>query len=193
MKFTKLCLTLIVSSFFLIPVAWAMEEDKQQIVNTKPKIESRLQELGIKLPDPAKPVSSFIPYVITGSNVYISGQLPVSEGTLQYKGKLGKDLKLKDGEEAAKICIYNVLAYLKSACEGDLERVQKCVRLGVWVNGTDDFMDQPKIANAASALINSIFGEKGQHVRAAVGSNSLPFGAAVEIEALFKLEEMSKL
>ena len=193
MKFKKLSLTLLVSIFFLMPAAYAMEEDKQQIVRVKPKVEQRLEELGIKLPVLPKSNAKFVPFKIVNSMVYISGQLPVRDGTLQYKGKLGKELSIEEGQEAAKLCTYNILAYLKDACEGDLERVQEAVRLGVWVNSTDDFTDQPKVANAASELINSIFGENGQHVRAAVGSKSLPFGAAVEIEALFALKGASKL
>lgn len=191
MKFTKLCLSLIVLGS--ISMAYGMEEDEQKRVHAKPKVEQRLEELKIKLPVPAKSVASFVPFKIIDSLVFISGQLPVSDGALEYKGKLGKEFKVEEGQEAAKLCTYNILAYLKDACEGDLDRVQEAVRLGVWVNSTDDFTDQPKVANAASELIKSIFGENGQHVRAAVGAKSLPFGAAVEIEALFALKKASKL
>jgi len=194
MKIKKLCLTLIASSFFSIPMAYGMEDDTQrQVVQVKPKIEGRLEELKIKLPTPAKTATSFVPFKIIDNMVYISGQLPVCDGTLLYKGKLGREFKIHEGQKAAKLCTYNILAYLKEACDGDLDRVQECVRLGVWVNSTDDFEDQPKVANAATDLINAIFGENGLHVRAAVGSNSLPFRAAVEIDAIFVLKKMSKL
>jgi enamine deaminase RidA (YjgF/YER057c/UK114 family) len=193
MDFKKLSLILLVSSFFFIPVAYGMEEDKQQIVHTKPKVEQRLKELGIELPVLPKGNAKFVPFKIVNSTVYISGQLPVCDGTLQYKGKLGKELSIEEGQEAAKLCTYNVLTYLKEACKGDLDRVQEGVELLVLVNSTDDFILQPQVANAASELINTIFGDNGQHTRAAFSSNSLPSGAAVEIKAIFKLKETSKL
>lgn len=150
-------------------------------------IEARLKELGIELPLPPAPTANYAPFVKVGSLVYISGQLPMREGVLKYGGKVGRDFTLEEGQEAAKTCAYNILTQLKAACEGDLNRVQRCIRLGGFVNCPEDFKDQPKVVNGASDLMIALFGEKGRHARAAVGVNALPLGAAVEIEALFEV------
>lgn len=152
-------------------------------------IEARLQELNITLPKPSAPAANYLPYVKVGSLVFISGQLPSSQGELQYKGKLGDTVSIEEGCVAARLCTLNILSHLKAACEGDLNRVLRCVRLGGFINSTDVFQDHPKVMNGASNLMVEVFGEKGRHARAAVGVNALPFGVAVEVEALFEVSE----
>lgn len=148
-------------------------------------IERRLQDLGIELPLPSSPAARYEPFIKVGSLIFISGQLPSWNGELKYKGKLGRDFSIEEGQEASKICSLNLLVQLKMACEGDLNRVLRCIRLGGFVNSTDEFKDHSQVMNGASDLMVSVFGEKGRHTRVAVGVNSLPFGGAVEIEALF--------
>ncbi len=151
------------------------------------KTEARLSELGIELPEAAAPAANYVPYVITGNLVFISGQITMWNGTLMYKGRLGENLSLDDGLAAARLCALNLIAQLKAACDGDLDRVSRCVRLGGFVNCTPDFTDHPKIVNGASDLMVEIFGEAGKHARAAVGCSSLPLGVSVEIEGVFEV------
>lgn len=151
-------------------------------------IASRLEKLGITLPTPPQAIANYVPYSIVGSMVIISGQLPMKEGQLTHKGKVGQDMSIEDGQAAARQCAINIITQLKAACGGDLGRVKKCVRLGGFVNGTPDFIDQPKIMNGASDLIVEVFGDAGRHARAAVGVNSLPLGAAVEVDAIFEID-----
>jgi enamine deaminase RidA (YjgF/YER057c/UK114 family) len=148
-------------------------------------IEARLKELGIVLPAPPAPVASYVPYVIAGHLVFVSGQLPVKDGAPQYVGKLGETVSLEEGQAAAQLCALNVLAQIKAACGGDLERVTACVRLGVYVNAAPEFTRQSEVANGASDLIAAVFGTAGRHARAAVGVGSLPRGVAVEVDAVF--------
>ncbi len=192
-KFTKLCLTLIMSSFFLAPMASAMtgEEDPTS-VPIKPKIEDRLKELGITLSPPLTPGGKYVPFKKKGSSVRISGQISLWDGKVHHAGKLGRDLKVEDGQKAARICVLNILAHLKTACGGDLDLVKECDHLHVVVNSTDDFKDHSQVANGASDFIEDIFGEKGRHTRVAIGANSLPRGASVEIEALFEVKDKSE-
>ena len=150
------------------------------------KIESRLAELNIKLPEPPAPVASYVPYVVSGSLVFISGQVTMADGGLQYVGIVGKDLSLEDGKAAARLCAINVLAQLRAAA-GDLDRVKRCVRLGVFVNAVPGFAQHPEVANGASDLIVEVFDEAGRHSRAAVGAGSLPRNVAAEVEAVFEL------
>ncbi len=152
-------------------------------------VETRLQELGIELPPPTGPAANYAPFMKVGALVFVSGQIPFWEGELKSLGKVGRDLTIEEGQEAARLCALNILTHLKVACEGDLNRVVRCVRLGGFVNCTDDFKDQPKVVNGASDLMISIFGEKGRHARAAVGVNALPLGISVEVEALFEVKE----
>jgi enamine deaminase RidA (YjgF/YER057c/UK114 family) len=152
------------------------------------KIDKRLAELGLTLPTPAVPVAAYVPYVINGNLVFISGQLPLENGQLKIKGCLGRDVDLATGQEAARLCALNILAQLKTACEGSLDRVLGCVKLGAFISSAPDFYDQPKIANGASELIQQVFGEAGKHSRSAVGVGSLPLNAAVEIDAVFALK-----
>jgi len=151
------------------------------------KIESRLKELGIQLPTPPAPVASYVPYVVTGNLVFISGQVTVSAEGLKFIGKVGAEISLEDGKEAAKLCAVNLLAQLKAACGGDLERVRACVKLGVFVNATSDFTQHPEVGNGASDLIVAVLGDAGKHARAATGAGSLPRGVAVEVDGIFEI------
>lgn len=151
------------------------------------KIETRLRELNITLPTPPAPVASYVPFVVSGNLVFISGQVTVAEGGLKFVGTVGKDLSLEDGQAAARLCAINVLAQLKAACEGDLERVRRCVKLGVFVNAAPGFAQHPEVANGASNLIVEVLGDAGKHSRAAVGAGSLPRNVAVEVEAVFEI------
>jgi enamine deaminase RidA (YjgF/YER057c/UK114 family) len=152
------------------------------------KIEQRLTGLGIQLPSPPAPVASYVPYTISGNLVTISGQIPIAEGKPQFVGKLGADISLEDGKQAAQLCALNLVAQLKAACGGDLNRVQRCLRLGVFVNAIPEFTLHPEIANGASDFIVQLLGEAGKHARAAVGAASLPRGVAVEVEGLFEVD-----
>ncbi len=151
------------------------------------KIEARLKELNLSLPTPPAPVASYVPFVISGNLVFISGQVTLTEGGLKYVGILGKDLTLEDGQAAARLCAVNVVAQLKAACGGDLDRVKRCVKLTVFVNTISGFAQHPEVANGASDLIVEIFGDAGRHARAAVGAGSLPRNVATEVEAVFEI------
>lgn len=151
-------------------------------------IEARLQELGILLPSQPPPAANYVPFVRVGPLVFISGQLPSLNGELKYLGKVGAELSVEKGQEAAQLCALNILAQLKIACEGDLSQVVRCVRLGGFVNSTADFKDQAQVMNGASNLMIDVFGDMGRHARVAVGVNALPFGIAVEVDALFELK-----
>lgn len=151
------------------------------------KIEGRLAELNITLPEPPAPVASYVPYVVSGNLVFISGQVTMGESGLQYAGTVGKELSLEDGKAAARLCAINVLAQLRAAAGGDLDRVKRCVRLGVFVNAVPGFQQQPEVANGASDLMLEVFGDAGRHSRASVGAGSLPRNVAAEVEAVFEL------
>ena len=148
--------------------------------------EENLKKLNINLPKAPDPVGAYVASKIVGNLVFISGQLPLnSEGKL-IKGKVGKELNLEQGQEAAKLCALNLLAQLKKI-SGSLDKVKGCVKITGYVNSIDSFVDQPKIVNGASDLISKIFGDKGKHTRAAVSANSLPLGASVEVEGIFEI------
>jgi enamine deaminase RidA (YjgF/YER057c/UK114 family) len=153
-----------------------------------PNIEARLASLGIVLPSPPAPVASYVPYTVSGRQVFISGQIPMAAEGLRFVGQLGAGISLEDGQEAAKLCALNLIAQLKAACGGDLDRVRRCLRLGVFVNATPDFTRHPEVANGASDFIVAALGEDGKHARAAVGAGSLPRGVAVEVEGLFEID-----
>lgn len=152
-------------------------------------IDARLAELGIVLPPapPPAPGGSYVPFVLSGSSLVISGQLPLVAGNLALAGKVGAEVGLDQAIEAARLCGLNILAQVKAACGGDLDRIARCVRLGGFVNAAPDFTEHPKVINGASDLMLSVLGEAGKHARFAVGAGSLPFNASVEIEALFML------
>lgn len=151
------------------------------------KIDQRLKELGIELPAPSAPAGTYVPYVITGNLVFISGQGPMGPKGIEYQGKVGKEHDAEVGKMAARLTMINVLAQLKAACGGDLDRVRRCVKLLGFVNATPDFDQQPAVINGASDLVVEIFGEAGRHARSAVAAPSLPFQITVEIEAIFEI------
>ena len=153
-----------------------------------PIIDARLKELGISLFSPPKPVAAYVPYTISGNLVFVSGQVPFQDGALKYVGKLGADFSIEMGQAAAQLCAINILSVLRVACEGDLDKVVRVVKVGVFVNATPDYDKQPEVANGASDLFAAVFGEAGKHARAAVGAPSLPRGVAVEVEGLFEIE-----
>ena len=149
-------------------------------------IDARLKELGITLPEPAAAVASYKPYVITGGLLYISGQLPFADGTL-ITGKLGDRLDVTAGFNAAYYCGIGLIAQMKAALDGDLDRVEKVVKLGGFVASTADFTDQPKVVNGTSDLMQKVFGEKGEHARSAVGVPVLTLDASVEVDAIIAI------
>ena len=150
-------------------------------------IQDRLSELGIKLPEAAAPVASYVPVAVHGNVAYISGQLPFVDGEL-VTGRLGENVTLADGISAARACGLMILAQLEGA-RIPLDRVERVIKLGAFVNSTPDFTDQPKVANGASELMFDVFGEAGRHARAAVGVPALPLGAAVEVDAVIALRD----
>jgi len=150
-------------------------------------VEEKIKQLNIEIPKSPKPVGAYVAFRIVNKLVYISGQVSFDQNGNLIKGKVGSDLSLEQGQEAAKACAINIISQLKSACGGDLEKVKSCIKINGYVNSTDNFLDQPKVINAASELIVNVFGEKGKHARAAVSVNSLPLGAAVEIESIFEI------
>lgn len=147
--------------------------------------EQNLASLGIVLPRPVAPVANFVATVLENRTLYVSGQIPVQDGKLLFPGRLGENVTLEQAQEAAAIAVLNVVAHVKSALGDDLDRVERCIRLGVFVAATREYVDHPKVANGASDMIVKIFGDRGKHVRAAVGVNSLPFGVCVEVDAVF--------
>ncbi|MEX0731782.1 MAG: RidA family protein [Aquisalimonadaceae bacterium] len=152
------------------------------------QIEKRLAELGIDLPAAAAPAGNYVAYTISGSQVFISGQLPIENGAMAVKGILGDDLDIDDGYRAARLCALNLLAQLRVACGGDLDRVSRVLKLGGFVRSTPAFVEAPKCINGASDLMVELFGEAGSHARFAVSVASLPAGAAVEVDGIFEID-----
>jgi enamine deaminase RidA (YjgF/YER057c/UK114 family) len=152
-----------------------------------PNVEARLEQLGIKLPTPPAPVASYVPYVASGKHVFISGQVTLSADGLKYVGTVGKELTIEDGRAAAKLCGVNIIAQLKAACGGDLDKVRRIVKLTVFVNAVPGFTQHPEVANGASDLLVEVFGEIGKHARSAVGAGSLPRNVAAEVEAIVEI------
>ncbi len=149
-------------------------------------IERKLAELNIVLPEPSAAVATYVPFVISGNLVFVSGQVSIAAGRV-ITGRLGAELDVEAGARAARACGLNLLAQLKAAI-GDLDRVRRVVKLGAFVNSTPEFADHPKVANGASDLMVAVFGEAGKHARAAIGAPSLPLGAAIEIDGVFEIE-----
>ncbi len=149
-------------------------------------IDERLAELGILLPDAPAPAANYVPFVVAGTLVHVSGQISQHDGKL-IKGRLGHDFDVAEGAQAARSCAISLLAQLRKACDGDWSRLKRAVKLTGFVNSTPDFTDQPKVINGASDLIVAVLGEAGRHARSAVSAASLPLGVAVEIEAVFEL------
>ena len=150
-------------------------------------INDRIEELKIELPQAKPPVGSYVATKITGNLLFISGQISIDENGKLIKGKVGKDLSVDDGYNAAKRCGLSIVSQAKEACDGDLSKIKSCIKLTGFVNSTDDFTDQPKVINGASDLIASIFDKAGMHTRAAISTNSLPLGVSVEVDAIFEL------
>ncbi|NKB60081.1 MAG: RidA family protein [Alphaproteobacteria bacterium] len=151
------------------------------------RIDARLQELGIELPEAAAPVANYVPYVIDNKQLWIAGQVPFWQGAIKYTGIVGQDVTLEDAVDAARVCALNILAQTKAAL-GDLDRVARIIKLGGFVNGVPGFTDQPKVINGASDLLVEIFGDKGLHARSAVGAHGLPLGVPVEVDAVIAIE-----
>ncbi|OQW50022.1 RidA family protein [Candidatus Raskinella chloraquaticus] len=148
---------------------------------------SRLLALGITLPKPAAPLANYVPAVRSGALLFISGQLPMVDGKIAVTGKLGAGVSLEDGLRAARLCAINLLAQAAAALDGDIERITRCVKLGGFVAGTPEFVQQPAVINGASDLMVAALGDAGRHARFAVGAPALPFDAAVEVEAIFEV------
>ena len=152
-------------------------------------IEQRLKELSIELDEASVPAGSYVPYVVTNNLVFISGQLPFINGKLTIKGKVGENVTIDDAIKMSEACAKALLSQLKAACNGNLNRVKKVVKLGGFVASSPNFTDQPKVINGASDLIVNIFGDKGKHARFAVGVAALPLNVPVEIDGVFEIEE----
>lgn len=147
-----------------------------------------LEQLGITLPTPVPPVANYVTYVQTGNLLSVSGQLPLdNDGKLPYVGKVGQEVSADDAKKAARLCAINIISQINAACDGDLGRVVRIVKLGAFVNCTDSFPGQPAIVNGASDLMVEVFGDKGKHSRSAVGTNALPLNVPVEIDALVEI------
>ena len=150
-------------------------------------VNERLKQLNIKLPKAPDPVGAYVAFKKISNLLYISGQLPIGTDGKIIKGKIGNELTLEDGQKASKLCVINILAQANKAMDGDLSKIKNCIKITGFVNSTDNFTDQPKVINPASETLSFIFGEKGKHTRAAISTNSLPLGAAVEIDAIFEI------
>ena len=150
--------------------------------------ENNIKNLNIKLPTAPAPVGSYVATKIVNNILYVSGQVSIDENGNLIKGKIGKDLNLNDGYNAAARCALSITAQVKKACNNDLSKVKSCIKLTGFVNSTDDFIEQPKVINGASDTIAKIFGDIGIHTRAAISANSLPLGVAVEVDAIFELK-----
>ena len=150
-------------------------------------IEKKLKELNIKLPNAPEPVGAYVAFKKIDKLLFISGQLPIDLDGKMIKGKIGKDLTLEDGQKDSKLCAINILSQAKKAMNGDLNKIKNCIKITGFVNSIDNFIDQPKVINPASETLSEVFGDKGKHARAAVSTNSLPLGAAVEIDAILEV------
>lgn len=150
-------------------------------------VETRLAAIGLQLPAPAAPAANYVPYVLSGNMLFIAGQIPFFNGERLHIARLGQDYTVEQGQEAAKICALNILAQASAAVGGDWSRIKRCVKLGGFVNSTPDFDQHPAVINGASEIMVAALGEAGRHARFAVGAPNLPFGVAVEIDAVFEI------
>jgi enamine deaminase RidA (YjgF/YER057c/UK114 family) len=150
-------------------------------------IEEKINQLGFKIPPPPKPLAAYIPATQVGNLIYTSGQVPIVDGRIIYAGKVGKDLTEEEASKAAELCMINCLSAVKSII-GNLDKIKRIVKITVFVNSSEGFTAQPKVANGASELVEKIFDENGKHVRSAVGVNELPLNSAVEIEIIVLIE-----
>lgn len=151
------------------------------------RIETRLAELGITLPQPMAPIANYVPWVITGNLVVVSGQVPAVDGKIAVTGRVGAEVTAENAKAAARQCLINVLVHLKGACGGDLDRVRRVVRLGGFIASASGFTGQAQVMNGASDLAVAVFGEAGRHARTTIGVPALPADAAVEVEGLFEI------
>lgn len=149
--------------------------------------EDRLQRLGMSLPTPSTPGANYVQFVRTGNLVYISGQISQWNGERRFIGKLGHELTVAEGQAAARLCALNLIAHLRTAVDDDIDRVLRCVRVMGYVNASNDFTGHSQVINGASDIIVAVFGDAGRHTRVAVGTNGLPYGVAVEVEAIFEV------
>ena len=151
------------------------------------RIEARLRELGITLPEPAAPLANYVPFTVEGGLVVVSGQIPMRDGRIACTGKVDAEVSVEDGQAAARLCLVNVLAQLRAACGGDLDRVRRVLRLGGFIAAPPEFTEHARVMNGASDLAVEVFGEAGRHARSTIGVPSLPGNAAVEVEGLFAI------
>ena len=151
------------------------------------QIDARLEAAGIALPSAPAPQGNYVPYVVSGNLVFLAGQLALVEGELRHSGVVAQDLSIEDGQQSARLCAINLIAQLKAACGGDLDRVVRCVKVGGFVTCPPGFTGQPKVINGASDLMVEVFGDAGLHARVAVGAPALPLGASVEVDAVFEI------
>lgn len=151
------------------------------------EIEQRLADLGLSVPVAAAPAANYVPWTISGSMLFVAGQLPFHDGKLEHKGRVGEDLDIDEAKHAAMLCGLNILAQAKAALDGDLGRVARCLKLGGFVNAAAGFGDHPKVVNGASDLMVAALGDAGRHARFAVGASSLPMNVAVEVDAIFEI------
>ena len=151
-------------------------------------IDQKIQDLGLTLPEAAMPAANYVPTMTAAGQIVVSGQLPMQDGKPQFIGKVGREYSIEEGQACARICALNILAHVRAAVNGDWDKIDRLVRLGVFVNAPDDFTDHPKVANGVSDLMVEIFGDAGKHARFAVGVSGLPFGVAVEVDATFALK-----
>jgi enamine deaminase RidA (YjgF/YER057c/UK114 family) len=151
------------------------------------RIDTKLKELGIALQLPSETAGNFLPFTKTGSLVFLSGQVPIEDGERKFIGKVGATISVAEAQKAAALCAIGLIARVKIACDGDLDRVRRVIKLVGFVNAVPEFGDQPKVINGASDLFVQVFGDNGRHARSAIGVGSLPFGAAVEVEAIFEI------
>jgi enamine deaminase RidA (YjgF/YER057c/UK114 family) len=150
-------------------------------------IEARLADKNIQLPGAAAPAANYVPWVVSGNLVFVSGQITMEDGEIRYQGKVGEDYSVEEARQAARLCALNLIAQLRAACGGDLDRVRRVVKLGGFVNSAPGFTEQHLVINGASDLMVEVFGDAGRHARAAVGVPALPFGVAVEVDGVFEL------
>ncbi|HEX4352168.1 MAG TPA: RidA family protein [Polyangiales bacterium] len=151
------------------------------------EIENKLAALGLSLPPPPKPIASFIPYRVAGGIVYLAGQTCERDGSMAYQGRVGIEVELADARMAAQLCGLNLLAALRAACAGDLDRVARCIRVGGYVQSSTGFAHVPRVVDGASELFIALWGDEGRHARTAIGVATLPLNAAVEVDAIFEL------
>ena len=170
-----------------VSVALGVSKVAQAQSDAAHDVEGKLRSMGLSLPDAARPVAVYVPYRVTGNQVFIAGNIPPSDLDTPTYGKLGKDLSTEQGYIAARHVGLRILAQLKAACDGDLDRVVKCIQIRGFVNCTDDFTEQSSVINGVSELLRDVFGDEGMGARAALGTNSLPLGASVEVESIFEI------